>query len=124
MPHLEKQIQSVYGTSASCLNFALTHAELLPDGQCQVKGNLKLYTSQADYEAGKALVDNFTFDYKIAGEAFLQAALAIFAKIQESKLEEVSETLPSGEVVVKQVEKNVLSGNVGVVGFQDAVLVP
>ena len=117
MPHLEKTIETVYETSANCLTFRLTDAEMLPTGKFRVGGNLQLHTNKAAQETGKKIVDNFVFSYEIEGDEFLTAAMAIFGKITESVKVVDPET---GE----EVETNLLRGNVGEVGFQDAVLVP
>jgi len=113
---LTKTLETKHGVSANMLVLNGVTFEGYPGDGFTARGNLGLWLSTAAYVSGKALLDNFTFSYHISDlEAKSDAELIVLQKIISS----VMITNPETEL---DEETNILSGNLGAVGFQDATL--
>ena len=107
--YLEKTIENVYGDNANALIISSADFKAIGGGLHQATGNLALYKDIASVGV-KRSSDNFTFSYELTGaEIDGKTTEILYNKIIES-------------VLVDGEETNTLSGLVGQVGFQDAVI--
>lgn len=87
------------------------HPTITKNGVYTIEGDLRLFKSKEIRDLNiNSFMDNFKFSYVVSQEeAFGNIVATAYRKIKESVLDE------------NGVETNVLQGNAGRIGFQDAV---
>jgi hypothetical protein len=103
---LQKTIKTNYGVNANYLK--ITNISLSFNGHCKASGDLSLYLNQNARQDEANILDNFKFSYDLSeAEAIGDLRAILYIKITESILSDDLET-------------NLLSGNIGQIGFQEA----